>query len=91
MTGEAKADAYKAGVNALGSQSYTALQLMQVIGDRQVRVVPDVAVSGNNGSGLLDAMMGMFLWNQGPTIEENGNSHQPAVLPGEIVDDLENG
>jgi len=91
LTGEAKADAYKAGVNALGSQSYTALQLMQVIGDRQVRVVPDVAVSGNNGSGLLDAMMGMFLWNQGPTIEENGNSHQPAVLPGEIVDDLENG
>jgi uncharacterized membrane protein YqiK len=91
LTGEAKADAYKAGVNALGSQSYTALQLMQVIGDRQVRVVPDVAVSGNNGSGLLDAMMGMFLWNQAPTIEENGNSHQPAVLPGEIVDDLENG
>ncbi|OCQ91085.1 band 7 protein [Oscillatoriales cyanobacterium USR001] len=89
LTGEAKADAYKAGVNALGSQAYTALQLMQVIGDRQVRVVPDVAVSGNNGSGLLDAMMGMFLWNQTPTIEENGNSHPPTVLQGEIVDDSE--
>jgi hypothetical protein len=36
-------------------------------------------------------MMGMFLWNQTPTIEENGNSHPPTVLPGEIVDDLENG
>lgn len=64
LNGEAKADAYHAGVNALGSHSYTALQLMQVIGDRNVRVVPDVAVSGNNGSGLLDGMMGMLLWNQ---------------------------
>jgi uncharacterized membrane protein YqiK len=64
LTGEAKADAYHAGVKALGSQSYTALQLMQVIGDRNVRVVPDVAVSGNTGAGLLDGMMGMLLWNQ---------------------------
>lgn len=88
LTGDAKADAYKAGVNALGSQAYTALQLMQVIGDRQVRVVPDVAVSGSNSSGLLDAMMGMFLWNQTPAIEENnGNSNPPTVLQGEIVDE----
>ena len=65
LTGEAKADAYIAGVNALGSQSYTALQLMQVIGDRNVRVVPDVAVSGSGGgSGMIDAVMGMMLWNQ---------------------------
>jgi uncharacterized membrane protein YqiK len=88
LTGDAKADAYKAGVNALGSQAYTALQLMQVIGDRQVRVVPDVAVSGSNSSGLLDAMMGMFLWNQTPAIEENnGNNNPPTVFQGEIVDE----
>jgi len=70
LTGNAKADAYKAGVNALGPQPYTALQLMQVIGERQVRIVPDVAVSGNNGSGLLDAMMGMMVQNQ---TSENGH------------------
>ena len=80
LTGDAKADAYKAGVTALGSQSYTALQLMQVIGDRQVRVVPDVAVSGNNGSGLLDAMMGMMVWNKTSVIEENdSNGKSPLV------------
>lgn len=45
---------------------------MQVIGDRQVRVVPDVAVSGTSGGGLLDAMMGMMVWNQTPTAPENG-------------------
>jgi uncharacterized membrane protein YqiK len=65
LTGEAKADAYQAGVESLGSQAYTALQLMQVIGDRQVRVVPDVSVTGNgNGSVLMDSLMGMLVWKQ---------------------------
>jgi uncharacterized membrane protein YqiK len=75
VTGEAKADAYQAGVNSLGAQAYTALQLMQVIGDRKVRVVPDVAVSGNSGgSGLLDGLMGMLLWQQSQELpHKNGN------------------
>jgi uncharacterized membrane protein YqiK len=65
LTGEAKASAYKAGVTALGSQAYTILQLMQVIGDRRVRVVPDVSVSSSNGGGgLLDGLMAMLLKNQ---------------------------
>lgn len=64
VTGQAKADAYQAGVNSLGSQAYTALQLMQVIGDRNVRVVPDVSVSGSANSGLLDGLMSMMMWNQ---------------------------
>ncbi len=89
LTGEAKADAYQAGVSALGSQAYTALQLMQVIGDRQVRVVPDVAVSGSNGAGLLDAMMGMLLWNQTPSIEGNGNGQHPEVVKGQLIDESE--
>ncbi len=87
VTGEAKADAYQAGVNALGAQAYTALQLMQVIGDRQVRVVPDVAVSGSNGGGLLDAMMGMLVWNQPPGVPGNGKSSLGAIALGESVDD----
>ncbi|MCP4429277.1 MAG: flotillin family protein [Chloroflexi bacterium] len=59
--GEAKAEAYRAGVEALGGQGYTALQMMQVVGERQVRIVPDVSVSGNNGSGLVDGLMGLML------------------------------
>ncbi len=70
VTGQAKADAYQAGVNSLGAQSYTALQLMQVIGDRNVRVVPDVAVSGgSNGAGMIDGLMGMLLWNQAKGVQ----------------------
>ena len=64
-TGNAKADAYTAGVTALGSQAYTALQVMQIVGDQRVRVVPDVAVNGGGGgAGLTEALLGMLLRNQ---------------------------
>ncbi|MEH2274204.1 MAG: flotillin family protein [Nostoc sp.] len=64
-TGNAKAETYSAGVEALGSQGYTAMQLMQIIGDRNVRLIPDVLV-GSNGSnnGLVDGLLSMILWNQ---------------------------
>lgn len=64
-TGNAKAETYQAGVNALGGQSYTAMQLMQIIGDRHVRLIPDVLVGNNgNGNGLVDGLLSMILWNQ---------------------------
>jgi uncharacterized membrane protein YqiK len=63
--GEARADSYRAGVDSLGSQSYTAMQLMQIIGDNHVRLIPDILVGQNgNGAGLADALMAMILWNQ---------------------------
>ncbi len=78
VTGNAKAEAYKAGVTALGSQGYTALQLMQIIGDRSVRVVPDVAVSGNgSGAGLVDGLLGMMIHNQ----SGKSTSQQPLNPP----------
>ena len=64
-TGNARAETYEAGVRALGSQSYTAMQLMQIIGDRHVRLIPDVLVGANgNGNGLVDGLLSMILWNQ---------------------------
>jgi len=64
-TGNARAETYRAGVEALGSQSYTAMQLMQIIGDRHVRLIPDVLVGANgNGNGLVDGLLSMILWNQ---------------------------
>jgi uncharacterized membrane protein YqiK len=62
ITGEAKADAYRVGVEALGTQSYTVMQLMQTIGERNVRIVPDVAVTGANASpGLVDGLLGLMV------------------------------
>lgn len=64
-TGDAKAEAYRAGVLALGSQSYTALQLMQIIGDQKVRIVSDVAVTGQGGGmGLTEGLLGLLVREQ---------------------------
>jgi uncharacterized membrane protein YqiK len=72
-TGRAKAEAYRAGVDALGAQSYTVMQLMQTVGDRNVRIVPDVAVSGAGANaGLVDGLLGLMLRNQ-----TNGHGSAP--------------
>ncbi|MBR8839685.1 MAG: flotillin family protein [Stigonema ocellatum SAG 48.90 = DSM 106950] len=94
-TGNAKAETYSAGVEALGSQGYTAMQMMQIIGDSGVRLIPDVLVGGNNGStkGLVDGLLSMILWNQtakqGETLPLElkqppqptpVNGHQPVIV-----------
>lgn len=67
-TGQAKAEAYRAGVQSLGSQGYTVMQLMQIVGERNVRIVPDVAVTSNGGqNGLVDGLLGMMLKQQTQT------------------------
>jgi uncharacterized membrane protein YqiK len=64
-TGHAKAEAYRAGVESLGAQSYTVMQLMQIVGDRNVRIVPDVAVNGTGaGNGLVEGLLGVMLKQQ---------------------------
>jgi uncharacterized membrane protein YqiK len=71
-TGTAKAEAYRAGVQSLGAQSYTMMQLMQIVGERNVRIVPDVAVSGTNANpGLVDGLLGLMVRSQ-------SNGHEQA-------------
>ncbi len=76
-TGDAKAAVYRAGVESIGGDNYTLLQIMQVVGDRNVRIVPDVAVNGSGGaSGLADGLLGLLLRREAaglhPTSPEGG-------------------
>ncbi|MTJ47268.1 SPFH domain-containing protein [Dolichospermum sp. UHCC 0259] len=77
-TGNAKAETYRTGVQALGLQGYTAMQLMQIVGDRNVRIIPDIIVGGNNGSnnGLADGLLSMILLNQ-----TNSKTHPESKIP----------
>ena len=65
-TGDAKAQAYRAGVESIGVQGYTVMQLMQIVGDRNVRIVPDVSVTGAGAgsNGLVDGLLGIMLRGQ---------------------------
>ncbi len=60
-TGAAKAEAYRLGVESLGAVPYTLTHIMQTIGERNVRIMPDVLVAGGEGRGLVDGMLGMLM------------------------------
>ncbi|MBN8594362.1 MAG: flotillin family protein [Anaerolineae bacterium] len=62
--GEAQASAYQAGAEAMGEQGFTAVQLMQIVGERNVRIIPEIAVNGGGAGGqgsLIEALLGMML------------------------------
>jgi uncharacterized membrane protein YqiK len=67
--GGAKADAYRQGVEALGADGYTAMQVAVTLSEHQMKLVPEVSVG--SGGGLADAFLARFL--QGQT----GNGHAP--------------
>ena len=72
-TGSAKAEAYRVGVESLGAQGYTVMQLMQIVGERNVRIVPDVSVTGaTGGNDLVDGLLGLMLRSQ----HQDGSSAQ---------------
>ncbi|RCJ24470.1 band 7 protein [Nostoc sp. ATCC 43529] len=83
-TGNAKAETYRTGVEALGSQGYTAMLLMQIIGDRHVRLIPDVLVGSNgNNNGLVDGLLSLILWNQ--SANKNGEITPTPLHPQPIT------
>src|SRR5262245_11632496 len=59
--GAAKAEAYKLGVAAVGEGGYTAMQIATILGEHHVKVVPEVAVSGDGSSGLANAMIARLM------------------------------
>jgi uncharacterized membrane protein YqiK len=63
--GAAKAEAYKQGIEAVGSGGYTAMQLASILGENKVKLVPDIAVSGDGGNGLVTAMIARMLARNG--------------------------
>ena len=55
--GAAKAEAYKLGVAAVGEGGFTAMQIATILGEHQVKVVPEIAVSGDGSSGMANVML----------------------------------
>lgn len=90
VIGEAKASAYRSGAEAIGQQGFTAVQLMQIVGERQIRIIPDIMVNGGEkgGSGsMVEALLGVMLQSQLPVVrpvqqpKPNGNKVQAPAAP----------
>jgi uncharacterized membrane protein YqiK len=59
--GSAKAEAYRQGIEAVGTNGYTAMQLASILGENKVKLVPDIAVSGDGAGGLATAMVARLM------------------------------
>jgi uncharacterized membrane protein YqiK len=51
LMGEAQGVAYREQVNALGAQGVALVETLKVIGEKNVRITPDVMASGGSGDG----------------------------------------
>jgi uncharacterized membrane protein YqiK len=51
LMGEAQGVAYKEQVNALGANGVALVETLKVIGEKNVRITPDIMASGGNGNG----------------------------------------
>jgi uncharacterized membrane protein YqiK len=78
LMGEAQGVAYREQVNALGAQGVSLIETLKVIGEKNVRITPDVMASGGNGDGggggigtLL--LLNLFREKLGATSGENGS------------------
>ena len=59
--GQAQAEAYQKGVAALGGDAFTSVQLAGILGQHNVKLVPDVSVSDGGGAGMATALVARML------------------------------
>lgn len=67
--GLAKAEAYKQGVEAMGG-NYAVLQIFQALADKNIRLTPDVMVTGGGATssdGMLAVVLRDLLQKANPT------------------------
>jgi uncharacterized membrane protein YqiK len=77
--GEATAHAYEEGVEVLGNQAYAALQMMDRVRDGNIKIVPNVSITGGGGSnsGVMDSLMGLLVEQK---IEGQENAESAKLL-----------
>ena len=80
LMGEAQGVAYAEQVNALGPQGVALVEILKVIGEKNVRITPDVMATGGSGDGAggLGTLLLLNLFRERlsvgtPSTQENGS------------------
>ncbi|CAN5674112.1 SPFH domain-containing protein [soil metagenome] len=72
--GLAKAKAYEAGIHAMGKEIFGQIQIVQTIGDKQIRVTPEFLIQGGangdgNGALMIQALLANMIKNHPTTVK----------------------
>lgn len=80
LMGEAQGVAYHEQVNALGAQGVALVETLKVIGEKNVRITPDVMASGGNGDGAgnLGTLLLLNLFKDKLNLPAENGSKSPA-------------
>jgi uncharacterized membrane protein YqiK len=80
LMGEAQGVAYHEQVNALGAQGVALVETLKVIGEKNVRITPDVLASGGTGDGAggIGSLLLLNLFKDRLNIPAENGSKAPA-------------
>ncbi len=84
LIGEAQGVAYREQVNALGANGVALVETLKVIGEKGVRITPDIMASGGNGDGGggIGSLLLLNLFRDQMNKNGNGNGNaQPNTAP----------
>jgi uncharacterized membrane protein YqiK len=83
LMGEAQGVAYAEQVNALGPQGVALVEILKVIGEKNVRITPDVMATGSGSEGGLGTLLLLNLFrnqlNMGAPAEGSSTNGSPAI------------
>ncbi|MEN9448641.1 MAG: hypothetical protein RJA25_1931, partial [Bacteroidota bacterium] len=72
--GKSTAESYQLQVSAMGGDNFTKYKITEEIGKGNIKVIPDVLITGTNGSeGGISGLLGMKLMEMMDTNAENQN------------------
>jgi len=73
--GKSTAEAYQLQVSAMGDDNFTKYKITEEIGKGKIKVIPDVLISGNNGTdGSMSGLLGLKLMEMMDTDKSKGTN-----------------
>ncbi len=75
--GKSTAEAYELQVSAMGGDNFTRYKITEEIGAKNIKVIPDIMISGSNGSdGPMNGLMGLKLMEM---MSEKKKGEEPKI------------
>ena len=74
--GTATAEAYKKQVEAMGSDNFAQYKITQSIGENNIKIIPEILITGGGESSPISGLLGMELLKQ---VKGNNNSKEVTV------------
>lgn len=59
--GRATAEAYEKQVAAMGADNFAKFKVTEMIGQNGIKIIPEILISGNDGNGPINGLLGMEL------------------------------